>query len=152
MKMIPKKLKTQVVEDISVFGALPFYLFLSIFVMLLGEIKLFLWLIIGLFLAYGITILIRAFYYKDRPTKENYNGFIEKINTSSFPSLHSLRVTLIFCLFGFYYKSVYLTILFFFIMLLVFFSRYNLKKHFKIDIIFGFVLGVIESFIIVFLF
>jgi len=150
--VIPKKLKKDVVRDISAFGALPFYLFLSIFVMLLGEIKLFLWLIIGLFLAYGITILIRVLYYKDRPIKENHKDFIERIDTSSFPSLHSLRVTLIFCLFGFYYKSLYLTVLFFFIILLVFCSRYNLKKHFKIDIIFGFILGVIESFIIVFLF
>lgn len=152
MKVISKKLKKHVVRDISAFGALPFYLFLSILVMLLGEIKLFLWLIIGLFLAYGITILIRAFYYKDRPIKENYKGFIEKIDASSFPSLHSLRVTLMFCFFGFYYKSLYLILLFFFMMLLVFFSRYYLKKHFKIDIISGFIFGVIESFIIIFLF
>jgi undecaprenyl-diphosphatase len=146
------RIVNSLIRDLSSFGGLPFYLFLSFFVMLLGELKLFLWLIIGMIISYLIVIIIRIIFYKERPRKEKYNTFIEKIDASSFPSLHSFRITLIFWLFYFNYKSLYITIMVFFIGLAVFFSRYYLKKHFRIDIFWGFILGLVTSFAIVHLF
>ena len=143
--MFSSKLIKRIFKDISALGALPFYLFLSFFVLLLGEIKLFVWLMAGLFLSYFITAIIRIIYHKDRPKKIDYKNFLEKIDASSFPSLHSWKIIMLSTLTGFYYRSVYLTVLLLFLSFLFLFSRYYLKKHYIIDIIFGGLFGLIEA-------
>lgn len=143
------KLFEQAIKDISALGSLIFYLFISFFILILGDKQLFLWLIIGLFFSYILIIIIRTFYHKNRPSKQLYSNLIEKIDASSFPSHHSLRVTMLLCLLSFYYKSIYLAILLLTVSILVFYSRYYLKKHYVSDIIFGLLLGIIESIIII---
>ncbi len=139
------KLFKKFIEDISSFGALPFFLFLSFFVLILGDFQLFWGLMLGLVFAYFITAIIRIIYYKDRPEKMVYKNILEKIDASSFPSLHSWRIILISVLMSFYYKSVYLIIFLSILSFLVLFSRYYLKKHYLVDIIAGACFGMMEA-------
>ncbi len=146
---MPGKLFKEVIKAVSAFGTLPFYLFLSIFVLLLGETKLFIWLFVGLIFSYIIMVPIRLLYYKERPRKESYKNILEKIDASSFPSSHSLKITLIFCLASFYYASIYVAGLFFLLYFFVLFSRYYLKKHYLIDIAIGSLIGFLGSLLII---
>ena len=143
------KLVRKFIEDISAFGALPFFLFLSFFVLILGNFQLFLWLITGLIFAYLITAVIRIIYYNDRPEKMAYKNLLERIDASSFPSLHSWRVIMLSVLIGFYYKSSYLITFLVILSFLVLFSRYYLKKHYLIDVIAGGFFGLIEAILII---
>lgn len=139
------KIFRQFIGDVSAFGALPFFLFFSFFILVLGDLQLFLELMLGLVSSYLIIIFIRIIYYKDRPEKREYKNILERIDSSSFPSLHSWRIIMLSILTGFYYKEIYLTILLSILSFLVLFSRYYLKKHYLADIIFGGIFGLIEA-------
>jgi undecaprenyl-diphosphatase len=139
------------IEDSSAFGSLSFFLFLIFLFLILGEVKLGIWLILGFILSFAFVIIIRLFYFKERPQKKEYKNIIEKINASSFPSLHSWRIVMIFVFLSYYYNSIYLVIFLGIIAILVFFSRKYLKFHYWTDIIFGAIFGLIMSLLIVWL-
>jgi len=129
-------------RDVSFFGGLFFYVFLSAFVLALGQKLLFLQLIISFAITYALTLAIRFFYYKERPNKEKYTNFIERLESSSFPSLHSMRVSAMFIILHFYLNNYLFSLLFFGIAIAVFASRYYLKKHYAVDILGGALIGV----------
>lgn len=139
------------IEDSSAFGSLSFYLFLIFLFFILGQVKLAIWLSLGFVLSFVFIVIIKLFYFKERPQKKEYNNFIEKIEASSFPSLHSWRIVMILVFLSYYYKSIYLVILLGIIAILVFFSRKYLKKHYWTDIIFGAIFGLIMSLLIILL-
>jgi undecaprenyl-diphosphatase len=139
------------IEDTSAFGSLSFYLFLIFLFLIIGQIKLGIWLIWGLILSFAVIIIIKLFYFKERPQKKEYKNFIEKIEASSFPSLHAWRIIMIFVFLSYYYKSIYFVILLGTIAILVFFSRKYLRKHFWIDIVFGAIFGLIMSLLLIWL-
>jgi len=146
--MVVKLLK-ETIADISSFGALPFYLFLMSLFLIFNEIILFTWLFIGLILSFAFVIVIRIFYFKERPEKKEYKNLFEKIDASTFPSLHSWRIVMILVFLSSYYRSIYIASLFGIIALLVLFSRGYLKKHYFTDIIFGSLFGLIMALLII---
>jgi membrane-associated phospholipid phosphatase len=135
-------------KEVSFFGGLFFYVFMAAFVFALGQKLLFLQLIVSFAITYALTLLIRFFYYKDRPFKEKYSNFIERLEASSFPSLHSMRVSAMFVILHFYLNNVLFSLLFLSIALAVFASRYYLKKHYPIDILGGAIIGLVVGGII----
>lgn len=143
------RLIKEFIEDFSAFGALPFYLFLIFFFLIINETKLAYWIIIGVIFSFIFIALIKLFYFKERPKKKEYSNILEKIEASSFPSLHSWRIIMLFVLISFYYKSVYMGIFLGIVAAIVLFSRNYLKKHYWIDIVFGAIFGLIEGLVIV---
>jgi undecaprenyl-diphosphatase len=137
------------IEECSAFGSLPFFLFLIFLFFILGEIQLSTWLVLGLILSFALVILIKLFYFKQRPQKKDYHNIIEKLDASTFPSLHSMRIVLILVFLSYYYKSVYLVFLLGIIACIVFYSRKYLKKHYWMDILFGALFGFVMSFFII---
>jgi membrane-associated phospholipid phosphatase len=135
-------------REVSFFGGLFFYCFISAFVFALGQPLLFLQLAVSFVLTYGLTLAIRAFYYKERPSKEKYTNFIERLESSSFPSLHSMRVSAMFIIFHFYLNNIWFSLIFFSIAIAVFASRYFMKKHYLVDIFTGAVLGIVIGLVI----
>ena len=105
-------------------------------------------LIAGSILTAGIIVVIRIFYFKNRPEKETYNNFIERIDASSFPSLHSARIVFLAILFSVHFANQYLAILCTVVAALVSYSRIYLKKHDWIDVAGGVVVGIATYFII----
>jgi len=130
-----------ILADLTFFGGLVFYTFLIFLFLSIKNYNLSIKLFIGLFSAYVIVIFIRLIYHKERPKKQNYSNFIEKIDSSSFPSLHALRISIIFFLVFNSYQNILIFLLFFGLLLVVSFSRYFLKKHFIIDILAGLFIG-----------
>ena len=142
-------LQKKLFEEITFFGGLFFYLFLIILFFTLGKADYSLKLFLGLLSVYLLTFIIRIFYFKPRPEKVSYNNFLEKIDASSFPSVHAARTTFLFIfLLVFLPSSLIYIILTLILWLLVLYSRIHLKKHDIIDLIGGILTGILSSLII----
>lgn len=133
-------------HDITCFGSGWFYLFVTIFVGLTGEGFLSIRLLIGVILCYLITVIIRTLHPKDRPVKQKYKNAIEKFDSSSFPSMHSIDASMLFFFFSFHYQNIFISGLFLIMAILVFTSRYVLKKHYPIDITAGAIIGALIAY------
>jgi len=144
--MIIKK----IFEEITFLGGIMFYLLFSLFFLMINKTDYFIQLILGLLFIYLLTIVIRIFYFKPRPKKVHYNNLIEKIDASSFPSVHAARITFIslFILINFL-PNLFFTSIILFLNLLVFYSRIYLLKHDLKDIIGGILLGIGISIILI---
>ncbi|MAG10922.1 hypothetical protein CMI44_01255 [Candidatus Pacearchaeota archaeon] len=138
-----KKLFDKFFEEITLFGGLIFSLFLIVIFFITGKIDFAKEIFFGVVVIYLVTLIIRLFYFKSRPKKVRYNNFLEKIDASSFPSIHTARAVFLglFAIIAFS-LNVYVSTLILFILILVFYSRIYLKKHDWIDIIGGFLLGL----------
>jgi len=89
----------EMLKDVSAFGGLPLYVAVTALVYFI-DIGLAMRLGLGLVAAYFVTIIIRALYFKERPKPRKYKNIIEKIDASSFPSLHTIRVTVLVVILG----------------------------------------------------
>ena len=78
-------------RDITSFASLLWYLAIVSVFFISKNYDVFIKLVTGLLFIYFIVIIIRTFYFKHRPIKYGYNSYIEKLDASSFPSLHSSR-------------------------------------------------------------
>ena len=112
------------------------------------KICIFLWSTI--FCSYILGAIIKGVYYKPRPIPQPYTNRWQKIDASSFPSMH----TAISCIIAYYGSLVayiftdwcirYTLITFWSILfILIAISRKILKKHFTIDILAWVVFGAI---------
>ena len=131
----------EVIKDITRFGSLVFYVFLLLFVLAFQEIQLFWQLLFGFFVTLLGVVVIRMIYFKNRPRKQQHTNFVERIDASSFPSLHAARVTFLFVVFALTVANIYFTIIIAKISILVLYSRIHLKKHDWKDLLAGMILG-----------
>ncbi|MFA5020217.1 MAG: phosphatase PAP2 family protein [Candidatus Pacearchaeota archaeon] len=142
--MIAKK----IFQELTFLGGILFYLLFSGWFFIQKEYKLFFILISGLIIIYLATFLIRIFYFKNRPQKQDYKNLLERLDASSFPSVHSARISFIFIFMEYHFlSSVYLSLLFLILLSLVLYSRIYLKKHDLADVIAGVILGTLTSLI-----
>jgi membrane-associated phospholipid phosphatase len=143
-----KKLLDDVFRDLTSLGGGVFYGLILFSCLVSFNISLFIDILIGGVFSFLVVILIRTFYFKNRPNKEKHKGYISKIVASSFPSLHSARAVFLGLVF-YSYLSSYLLSLFVIVMsLAVVYSRVYLKKHDFVDVIGGIVLGLVTYWII----
>ena len=140
-------------RDITTFGGFVFYCITMLLALIFQEFTLLFQLLFGLFFTFIVIVLIRTFYFKNRPNKQEYDNFIDKIDASSFPSWHASRIVFLALIFNYFFNhntifnnndtKNYLTLLFFITALLVAYSRIYLKKHDWKDILGGIVLGMV---------
>jgi len=136
----------KIFEEITMLGGILFYLLVIILFFLIKKQVIYLSLIFSLAIIYLTTLIIRLFYYKPRPKRIPYRNLLEKIDSSSFPSIHAARATTLFIIISLsFVLKIPIIILFFITVLLVLYSRINLKKHDPIDITAGVLLGIISS-------
>ena len=143
-KSLQKQLH-QFFQDVTAMGGFAASLLLTL---LFISSPLLIPLIAGSVLTAALVIIIRLFYFKPRPKKEEYSNLWEKIDASSFPSLHAARVVFLAILFSVHFANQYLTILCTIVAILVAYSRIYLQKHDWIDIIGGAVIGMATYFLI----
>jgi membrane-associated phospholipid phosphatase len=97
---------------------------------------------IAVFVAYVLGVVIKWLYYKPRPIPQLYSTRWQKIDASSFPSMHT-AITYILAYYGmrsaFIFTSWYIEIiiLLFWILLCILIpvSRVKLKRHYRSDVI-----------------
>ena len=130
------------IRDASAFGGLPLYLVVMIVYLFLPGYTILLRLLAGLGIAYFATALIRAVYFKERPDHQIHNTYLQKLDASAFPSLHTMRATVLGIILMNEFANAPIVIFLALGVVITGISRILLKRHDWADVIAGFVLGV----------
>lgn len=144
--------KEQYLYEITSLGGNVIYFLISSLFLILGYYNIFLRLFSGIVLVYIIVTFIKIFYFKNRPEKYKYTNFIEKIDASAFPSVHATRSTFLAAVLVNYFGNMLISVILVVLVLLVVYSRIELKKHDVKDVAVGIVLGVLVYFAINFIY
>ena len=139
--------KNDFFRDLTSLGSLWFYLLIALAFLIQKDYRMLKQLTAGFILMYIIVILIRSFYFKNRPKRYSHHNFIEKIDASSFPSLHGSRISFLCITLAEYFSNNLLSILLVILTALVAHSRLYLKKHDKSDVLTGILLGIAVYFV-----
>ena len=125
-------------NDITSLGSLVLYgVILLVSFILSAELGLS--LLYGVVVLYAFVVPLRLLFFRNRPVEQVFSNWVEKIDSSSFPSLHGGRMGLLCSIFmglEFFYLVVFVAVL-------VCVSRILLKKHHMSDILVGFALGLV---------
>ncbi len=144
-KKVIHTFRESVIRDITTFGGAPFYAALILFVFLLqGFTELVSQLIVGIILTMLVAITIRSFYYKPRPKELPHNTWLERVEASSFPSIHAARVWFLAITFGYFFNNIAIWILLIVSAFAVCYSRYYMKRHDIMDLLAGTFLALIS--------
>jgi len=141
-QFVSRKLIKILLDDFAFAGSVPFFLLVTMWSYFVGNIVLFYRLLYGLIISFVVIIIVKGLHYKDRPRKEEFSTFMEKIVASSFPSVHSLIVTGISTLLILSYPYPWVIAMTGILAILVYIQRYVSRKHFVIDIIGGFFIAL----------
>ncbi len=138
--------KDEVIQDIKALGGFPLYGILIVISFLIREVRLSAQLLVGLILAFAVTVLLRIMFFKQRPLKQSFRNFIQKVDASSFPSLHSMRAGVMATLLALFFNNAWFTLVLGLCAVTVAASRVKLKRHFVADVVAGLILGVLVAF------
>lgn len=135
---------------ISYLGGIRFSLCLIIFILWCVDYELGIRLAIILGISGYTNFASKSLFKQPRPFNINANLKLIDVSGYGFPSGHAQSVILIWIVLSTYIKKTWFWILSFFIILTVSFSRFYLGAHFILDILGGWILGLI--FIAIFLY
>ena len=133
-------------RDITAFGGLWGYCTLVILTAVMVGTYFAAQLVVALVIIYASAIIIRLLYFKERPNHERHKSVLERIDASSFPSIHAARITSMAYLFARQVPELMIPSVL--LALLVCASRVYLRKHFVIDVVGGIVLGIVVSLLV----
>lgn len=142
-----KKYEELFFRDITSLGGMFVYGIIILFLLTLDSFHLALQLIVALVMISVLTIIIRSLYFRPRPKQEAYSNFLEKIDASSFPSIHAARAWALALIIG-KATSQMTFILLATLAVFVCFSRIALKKHHFSDVVVGSILGIAIAWIV----
>src|SRR3989338_3221283 len=131
------------VSDTSVLGGLPFYAIIAAYFAFTNAILAFkmLYALAALFI---VVYSLKLLYFKKRPDvrKSRFPSLLERLENSSFPSVHAGRAGLLYMAF-FYGHAPVLSLMGLALAATVAASRVALKRHYPSDVAAGAVLGFI---------
>ena len=143
---LAQRFYTEVVRDISSLGGFVFSvsigLILGYMSFIQRDVDILLYYVIGQVMLVTIVAVTRLIYFKDRPEKMQYKGVIERIEASSFPSLHAARGMFCALTVGSIIGGPWAYLWFGFFGLGIGISRILLRRHDWIDIFFGWLLAI----------
>ncbi len=141
------KLYDEIMCDITTFGG---FVFSGLVVLAMFALRLYFFafiLMVGFATLMAAVIVIRMVYFRERPEHVPYTTLIEKIDASSFPSLHTARMVYLALFLATTWPEVLWQVLMAFIAIMVAYSRIYLRKHDWIDVAAGAGLGAVVFFI-----
>ena len=141
------KYRDIILEDISALGSMVFFGIIFFVFMLLKNWSMSYTLLLGMAMIAIIVTILRALYFKERPEKRNFHSWIEKIDASSFPSMHAARGTFLLLILASYMNIFALNILCGILIISICYSRWRLRKHHISDILVGLMIGVFVFYI-----
>ncbi len=130
-----------VFRDITTLGGFVFTGLICITLLVMEEYDLLFEVVLGLLFILLACIIIRLIYYKDRPLKQSHQNIIERIDASSFPSMHTARVIFLAIIFWNVLANPLLQGFILILALAVAYSRIYLQKHDWVDVLAGAALG-----------
>lgn len=129
-------------HDLSSLGGLPIFI-VSIFLLYFSNEQLAGRLLISLLVCYVLISILRLAFFRERPIKKKYKNLFQKIDASSFPSLHAMRAGVLAVVFAKVFNNPLVTGFLVIAMIGVVIARVLLKKHWISDVVVGLVLGAI---------
>lgn len=159
------------IRDISALGGLPFYIAVMLWFFAANNKAILYELMLSLLLCYAITTSIRLVYFKKRPdadrrpdtqtkTKDDqmsssslasynqvvmhnqkYKNIFEKIDASSFPSLHAMRAGALGVIVAAFFNNIVITAAALVMIGAVGATRVMLRRHHSIDTTAGIAIG-----------
>jgi len=141
--------RDELLQDIKGLSGVPIFIAVVLISFFAGEKSLALQLVAGLVLAYAVTVILRIAFFSQRPDKQKFTNFVEKLDASSFPSLHSMRAAVLATVLSLHFDNSLLTAFFALTAIAIAVARVLQKRHFARDVIAGLVLGVIVGFLVV---
>lgn len=139
-------LRDELIEDMKSLGGFWLYILITVLFFAVGEFGWGVLLLLSLIVLFALIILIRLIYFKPRPRPYKFNRWYDKIDASSFPSMHAARAAMLAVILSYYFRSPVLTAIFITCSLGVAAARVVSKKHFFSDVVAGLVLGVAVAF------
>lgn len=111
-------------------------------------------LFVAILMSYGWGSVIKLLFYKPRPIPYVFKNWLQKINASSFPSIHTSNATVIALIWAWRWhqsmvdgsdRFIIIPILVWVVSICaaIALSRIELKKHFPIDVFCGILFGVL---------
>ena len=134
-------IQDELLQDIKALGGFPIYTIVIIAAFFYDK-TLSAQLLAGIILAFALTVLIRMISFKERPDRQPFNNFLTRIDASGFPSLHSMRASVLATLLILQLNNPVLIILLIVYALAVGASRVWQKRHYASDVVAGLILGV----------
>ena len=133
-------------KDVSSYGGIGFYT-VAILFFLMTDLDFAMRLAISLITITIAVAAVRLTYFKPRPgmKKRSYLTYYERIDNSSFPSIHAARAILISL--ALYTLAPAITPLFLFLTAMVCASRIFFRRHDYVDITTGLVLGAVLGYV-----
>lgn len=151
-----KSLSKYIVENfftaITTFGTPVFYIFIILLLWGMGDP--FAFKILGILLLVEVVcIVIKFFYNKERPIAQKRDNLIDRIDSNSFPSIHTARISALAFSINFLnrFGSKLFIVLGIFLIIAVGYSRIYLKKHYIKDVVFGFLIGSVIALAILYI-
>jgi len=139
-------LKKEIWHQISAFGGIALSGFAIVFSFLMGYRLLSYQLVVEILLAFAIVVLIRSIYFRQRPDKTTYKSWLGKMDASSFPSMHAIRVFGLATIISINFPKPAIIALSLLIASAVAVSRVIMKRHHISDVLVGSILGVLIGF------
>lgn len=133
-------------QDMTAFGTLYHFIMLLAVLIAFSHFSLAYKLIMGQVIMYMFSIPLKIFLFNNRPKKMNYENIIEKIEASSFPSVHTMRIFFVSSVLVSTFNNLMLSVILVALSLLVGYSRIYLKRHYYSDVIAGAIIGIITGY------
>ena len=140
-KETSKEVYSVILKDLSSFGSFPFYGIAIIGFLLLNDLAFAKTLFLSLVIVTVVVAAIRLAHFKPRPGQKakKYGAIYERIDNSSFPSIHAARSVMIS--FALISKMPVFTPLAALLILAVCLSRLHFKRHDTKDLAVGLIVG-----------
>ena len=132
-------------RDVTAFGGMSFYIVVLLLTLLFQQYAVFWNLTIGFLIILTCVVLIRIVYFKARPRPQDHHNYLQRLDASSFPSLHTARIFFAAFYFSYVWNRLYSTIILLTIALSVSYSRIYLQKHDWWDVLGGIALAGITA-------
>ena len=142
------KFHEEIMREITVLGGFFFCGLIVLAFFALGFTSEALQLLVGFAIITALVVIIRMVYFRERPKRVDHTNFIERIDASSFPSLHTARIVFVALFVGIAWPLVLWKVFLVFIALLVAYSRIYLRKHDWIDVVVGGGLGMVVFYVL----
>ena len=113
------------------------------------EQKIFWLLVLAWAINETICSLIKLTWYRPRPVPMVWHTWGQKILASSMPSIHASRISVITTFVVLLDTTVATKVLFVIAGILIGYSRIHLRKHFWVDVIAGWIIGMIIALIVI---
>jgi len=134
----------EIFSEITFLGTPVFYIAIIIF--LIGFNLFSVWrLVLSLIFIELLCAAIKLIYKKERPMPQSREGLYNKIDASSFPSVHGARISFLAAIVALNCKNILFVIGGIIVAIVVCYSRIYLKRHDFKDIAGGVLIGVLVA-------